>query len=165
MPYQLDTTERVYFYEHEFYVLSNFAPFRLYWRTLDFDTSEHAYHWEKFVHTSQFAPTHITCDRCDLQQQIVRARSAHDAFKLAEAHAALKQPEWDVHRVPVMRHILCAKQRQHEYVRRKLLETGGRELIENSFRDAFWGWGPNEDGVNMMGKLWMEIRAALQAAA
>ena len=165
MPYRLDTDTQVFFYEDEFYCLSNFSPFRLYWRGLDFDTSEHAYHWEKFVHTSQLAPTHITCDRCDLQQQILRARSAHAAFKLAESHAIPKQPQWDNHRVAVMRHILLAKEQQHEYVRRKLLETGTRELIENSWRDSFWGWGEDGTGQNMMGKLWMEIRAELQAAA
>ena len=39
--------------------------------------------------------------------------------------------------------------------------TGDRTLIENSWRDDFWGWGPNRDGQNMLGKLWMEVRAEL----
>lgn len=42
------------------------------------------------------------------------------------------------------------------------LATGDRELIEDSWRDDFWGWGPNRDGKNMLGKLWMEVRAELQ---
>ncbi len=58
----------------------------------------------------------------------------------------------------VMKDILRAKVEQHEYVRRKLLETGDRELIEDSWRDDYWGWGPNKDGKNMLGRLWMEIR-------
>ena len=61
-------------------------------------------------------------------------------------------------RVDVMRDILRAKVDQHEYVRRKLLATGDRELIEDSWRDDFWGWGPNKDGENHLGKLWMEVR-------
>lgn len=48
MHHQRDTDTHVSFYEHEFYVLSNFSAFRLRWRGRDFDTSEHAYHWEKF---------------------------------------------------------------------------------------------------------------------
>jgi hypothetical protein len=64
-------------------------------------------------------------------------------------------------KVDVMRDILRAKVAQHEYVRRKLLATGDRELIEDSWRDDFWGWGPNRDGQNMLGKLWMEVRAEL----
>lgn len=50
---------------------------------------------------------------------------------------------------------------------RDLLEkmTGDRELVEDSWRDDFWGWGPNRDGQNMLGKLWMELRAELAASA
>jgi ribA/ribD-fused uncharacterized protein len=70
----------------------------------------------------------------------------------------------DAVKVDIMRDILRAKVAQHEYVRRKLLATGERELIEDSWRDDFWGWGPNRDGQNMLGKLWMEIRAELRAA-
>jgi ribA/ribD-fused uncharacterized protein len=61
--------------------------------------------------------------------------------------------------------ILWAKQSQHEYVRRKLIQTKGRELVENSWRDDFWGWGPNRDGLNMLGKLWMEVRDELRSAS
>jgi predicted NAD-dependent protein-ADP-ribosyltransferase YbiA (DUF1768 family) len=60
-----------------------------------------------------------------------------------------------------MRDILTAKADQHEYVRRKLLETGDRQLVENSWRDDFWGVGSNGNGQNQMGKLWMEVRAAI----
>jgi predicted NAD-dependent protein-ADP-ribosyltransferase YbiA (DUF1768 family) len=48
MNHKLDTDSQVFFYEQDFYALSNFSAFRLMWRDIDFDTSEHAYHWEKF---------------------------------------------------------------------------------------------------------------------
>jgi hypothetical protein len=64
-----------------------------------------------------------------------------------------------------MSDILYAKVEQHDYVRRKLLETGNRVLIENSWRDDYWGWGPYRDGQNVLGKLWMEIRAQLRMEA
>jgi ribA/ribD-fused uncharacterized protein len=145
-----DTDTQVFFYEQDFYVLSNFSAFRLLWNDQPFDTSEHAYHWEKFH------------DHPDLQAQIIDARSAHDAFKLAERNKAYRTPRWDEIKVGVMLDILRAKVQQHEYVHRKLLATGDRELIEDSWRDDFWGWGPNRDGQNMLGKLWMEIRAELR---
>ncbi len=44
----LDTNTRVLFYEQEFYPLSNFSAFSLRWKGYRFDTSEAAYHWEKF---------------------------------------------------------------------------------------------------------------------
>ena len=92
------------------------------------------------------------------------AKSAHDAFKLAEHYKSVRRKDWDDVKVGIMREILFAKADQHEYVRRKLLATGDRELIEDSWRDDFWGWGPNRTGQNMLGKLWMEVRAELRAA-
>lgn len=152
MPYRLDTDTHVYFYENDFYCLSNFSAFRLHWMGQDFDTSEHAYHWEKFQGSSPF-----------LQGLILESRSAHEAFKMAELHAHLVRADWPVVKISVMGEILRAKAAQHEYVRRKLLATGDRLLIEDSWRDAYYGWGPNKDGLNMLGKLWMLIRADLRA--
>lgn len=147
----LDTAERVCFYEQDYYVFSNFSAFRVYWEGIDFDQSEIAYHWAKYPHLEE------------LQTEILRARSAHDAFKIAERNKALVRLDWKDVRVDIMRCILCAKADQHEYVRRKLLATGDRLLVENSWRDSFWGWGPNQDGENMLGKLWMQIRHQLRA--
>ena len=62
-----------------------------------------------------------------------------------------------------MKRLITCKAEQHEYVLRKLLATGERELVENSWRDAFWGWGENQDGQNMLGRLWMEVRAEFRA--
>jgi ribA/ribD-fused uncharacterized protein len=75
------------------------------------------------------------------------------------------RPDWAVAKVPTMKAILFAKVDQHEYVKRKLLETGDRYLVEDSWRDGFWGWGENRAGHNMLGKLWMEIRTELQGKA
>ena len=147
--HKLDTDTQVFFYEQDFYVLSNFSSFRVQWRGYDFDTSEAAYHWEKFP------------DSTFLQEAIRTARSGHDAFKIAEKFSKDKRPDWDDIKFDIMRDILLAKVSQHEYVRRKLLATGERELIEDSWRDSVWGWGPNRDGQNMLGKIWMEIRKEL----
>lgn len=161
MNHGLDTDERVCFYEQEFYPLSNFSAFAIVWRGNRFDTSEHAYHWEKFPpdadHDWRFG------EESAIAHRIRVSTSAHEAFKLAEREARFRRPDWDEVKVDIMRSILQCKVGQHEYVRRKLLETGDRELVENSWRDSFWGWGPNRDGQNMLGKLWMEIRAELRA--
>ena len=153
----LDTPERVCFYEQDYYVLSNFSAFTLRWKGHRFDTSEAAYHWEKF---------HPVNNGQHIKQFILHAPSAHEAFKIAEENKASssRRANWDAVKVSIMRDILREKARQHEYVRRKLLATGDRELVEDSWRDNFWGWGPNRDGQNMLGKLWMEIRAELRAA-
>lgn len=140
------------FYEREFYSLSNFSAFTLEWENWRFDTSEAAYHFMKF-------PVGLS-----IRQDIRLAPSAHEAFKLAEKFKWMRRDDWDDVKVEIMRKILRAKAEQHEYVRRKLLETGDRQLIECSWRDDFWGWGANRDGQNMLGKLWMEIRAELRGS-
>ena len=159
MNYKCDTDSQVFFYEQEFYCLSNFSSFRLLWRNIDFDTSEHAYHWTKFdrnwgyFRDRKMHPGALA---------VLQARSAHDAFKISRQYKDDVDPEWDNIKVDVMGNILRAKVRQHPYVRKKLLETGDRELVEDSWRDDFWGWGPNKDGQNMLGKLWMEVRSEIQ---
>ena len=151
----LDNDRQVFFYEQDFYVLSNFSSFTLMWKGIRFDTSEAAYHWEKFPGGGGDAQL--------ARYFIETAPSAHEAFKIAERNKAHRRPDWDEVKVDIMRDILRAKAQQHEYVRRKLLATGDRELIENSWRDGYWGWGPNRDGKNMLGRLWMEVRAELRA--
>lgn len=151
-PLKLDTDSQVFFYEQDHYYLSNFSAFKVVWGGLHFDTSEHAYQWAKFPHLPEVA------------DGIRYSESAHDAFKRAELNKDRVMTRWPLVKVDVMRSILRAKAAQHEYVRRKLLQTGDRELIENSWRDPFWGWGPKRDGQNMLGKLWMEIRAELRRA-
>lgn len=153
----LDTECAVFFYEQDFYVLSNFSAFSLKWQGRRFPTSEHAYHWEKFAPGTRDEHGLFVRDR------ILNAVSAHEAFKLAEGWKPLRRPDWDSVKVDTMRGILLAKARQHPYVLRKLLATGDRTLIENSWRDDFWGWGPNQDGKNWLGRLWMEVREELRA--
>jgi len=153
MNHGLDTDEHIYFYEPEFYALGNFSAFAI-WCTADgldrrFDTSEALYHWHKFP------------DHEGLRAAVLTANSAHDSFKIAENAVLHRRADWDIVKVGVMREILRIKVNQHEYVHRKLLATGKRNLIENSWRDTFWGEGPWRDGQNMLGKLWMEIREEL----
>jgi len=152
----LDTPERVCFYEQDFYVLSNFSAFNVRWGPYTFMTSEHMYHWRRF-----FLAGGYSADA--LAQKIMNAASAHDAFRIAQGNKVHQIDYWDDIKVGEMREILRLKADQHEYVRRKLLATGERELVENSWRDDFWGWGPNRDGQNMLGKLWMEVRSTLRA--
>lgn len=155
----LDTPERICFYEQDFYVLSNFSAFTIQWKGQRFDTSEAVYHWEKFQGVVDYLEgQHIA-------EQIRTAPSAHLAFKWANDNKRFRRDDWDSVKVGIMRMILREKAFQHEYVYRKLLATGDRELVENSWRDDFWGWGPNRDGQNMLGKLWMELRTEFLGAA
>lgn len=150
----LDNDRQVFFYEQDHYYLSNFSAFCIYWCGKTFMTSEHAYHWARF---------NLPDGKGLLLQDCVQsAFSAHAAFKFAQENKSKQRADWNAMKVDTMRDILRLKAEQHEYVRRKLLATGERELVENSWRDDFWGWGPQRDGQNMLGKLWMEVRAELR---
>lgn len=165
----LDTEERVCFYEQDFYVLSNFSSFEVEWTSNQrFKTAEHCYHWLRFA-TRANGPAGESLGGAEVSEEakaiaktVRNAPSAHEAFRISQENKHLQRADWDQVKVRMMRMIIREKALQHEYVRRKLLATGERELVENSWRDAFWGWGPNQDGQNMLGKLWMEIRAELR---
>lgn len=150
--YKLDTPLNVFFYEQEFYVLSNFSSFRVKIWNRDFYTSEHAYHWAKFPGRRKL---HIS-------NAILQARSAHDAFKIAQDNKNNRHKDWEEIKVPIMEKILKAKVDQHPYVKKKLLETGNRILVEDSWRDSEWGWGVDRQGKNLLGKLWMQIRKEIR---
>jgi ribA/ribD-fused uncharacterized protein len=137
--------EPICFYEHEYYVFSNFSAFAIQWKGHFCMTTEHAYHTEKFEDEN-------------LQREIRATMSAHDSQKLAQTYKDKYRSNWNEIKASIMKEILHAKVAQHPYVKKKLLESGKRTLIEDSWRDAFWGWGPNKDGQNMLGKLWMEVR-------
>jgi hypothetical protein len=158
-PLKLDNKKQIFFYEQDHYYLSNFSAFTLQWKGWRFDTSEAAYQWEKFAYMNN-ANQH----ECNICYAIRWADSAHNAFKIAESNKFSISPSWNKDKLEVMRMILREKANQHEYVRRKILQTGDLELIENSWRDNFWGWGLNRDGQNMLGKIWMEIRSELCAS-
>lgn len=142
----LDTDKQVFFYEQEFYPLSNFSSFGILNGDTWFMTSEHLYHWFKFKNHPH------------IQKEIIDARSAHDAFSIAQKHKHNAVSDWGDIKFKIMFEILWMKTEQHEYVKKKLLETGDRELIENSWRDDVWGWGENKNGNNALGKIWMQIR-------
>lgn len=142
----LDNGNQIFFYEQEFYVFSNFSSFKLNWKGYDWMTSEHAYHSERFKDPV-------------ILNELKAAASAHDAMKLAYANADKCRSDWDDIKLGIMKQILRAKVEQHPYVKKKLLESYDKELIENSWRDSFWGWGPDRAGANHLGRLWMEVRA------
>jgi len=141
-----NTNEPVLFYEKEFYFCSNFSSFEVVFQGETWKTSEYAYQAAKFEDKK-------------IREEIKNARSSHDAMKLAKiVYKDKERKDWPDIKLQVMEDIVRAKLSQHFYVQKKLLQTGNREIIENSPKDDFWGWGPNKDGKNHLGKIWMKLR-------
>ncbi len=136
---------KILFYERTHYMFSNFSSFTVEYEGVLWMTSEHAYQAAKFNDKS-------------IIEEVRNTRSAHDAFVLARSYDDRKRDDWMDIRVEVMEKIVRAKLEQHDYIKNRLLETGNKEIVENSPVDSFWGWGPNKDGENQLGKIWMRLR-------
>jgi hypothetical protein len=153
-----ETANRVTFYEREFYPLSNFSSFQVYYDLRLWPTSEHAYQAMKFSSQTFSVWKSVRDNEYIRQEEIRNQKSAHDAYKLANSMNDVRRPDWNDVRVKFMIDICRHKLHQHKYVQKKLVQTGNREIIESSPTDNFWGWGPNRDGQNMLGKIWMTLR-------
>jgi N-glycosidase YbiA len=150
---QLETSgDIIGFYPREFYPFDNFASFQVDYAGRRWPTSEHAYQASHFFDTDP-----------ELVEAIAEARSAHDAYKLAKANGDKAPENWDDIKVDVMYGICKEKMLQNPYVLVKLLASGDLDIVEDSTKDAFWGWGPNRDGRNELGKIWMKLRDQLRS--
>lgn len=145
--------EIVGFYTREFYCLDNFSAFKITYKDHKYSTVEEAYQALGFIDT---AP--------EIAKAIIDSGSAHDAQRIAHENAEKRRADWDEMKVSLMEELLRAKLSQHPYVKKKLLETGDLPIVEDSPKDSFWGWGPNRDGKNELGKLWMKLRTELRNA-
>lgn len=124
---------------------SNFSSFQVNYKGKLWPTSEHAYQAAKFEDDA-------------VQEKIRSALSAFDAFTIGRQLVELRVKNWEDVKVGIMEDIVRAKLEQHSHIKETLIESGNREIIEASPVDAFWGWGPNKDGQNVLGKIWMKLR-------
>ncbi len=127
---------------------SNFSAYSVEWNGEIWKTSEHAYQASKFLDEK-------------IQREIFDARSAYESKMLSVKYKDQMRDGWYDMRLPLMEEIIRAKLAQHPHIRKKLLQTGNRIMIEASKDDAFWGWGPDKKGENHHGKIWMRLRAEL----
>ena len=149
-PYLEVSGEVVGFYPREFWPFDNFAAIQVDYLDRRHPTSEHAYHYTKFID-----------EHPKLAEEVLEARSPHDALHLAHENANYVRADWDDIKLGVMRTICELKLRQNPYVERKLRQTGSLLIVEDSPKDSFWGWGPDRKGRNELGKIWMDLRTQL----
>jgi len=141
--------KKILFYEGPWYVFSNFSSFAVLWRGRLWMTSEHAYQAAKFF------------DK-EIIEKIFHARSAHDAKKIARKYKEFIRSDWEEVKLAIMTDIVREKLLQHPYIQQKIVESYGCEIIEDSPTDSFWGRGPNGDGENHLGKIWMKFRGEFE---
>ena len=135
----------------EFGGLSNMAPgFLITINGYVFLTSEALYQACRF-------PNHP-----HIQKQIMVQKSPMTAKDVSKTHAHLTRPDWDSERVKIMRWCIFAKLICNWYEFGKLLDsTGDKDIVEDSYKDDFWGaiWnGSQFVGTNALGRLLMQAR-------
>ena len=103
-------------------------------------------------------------DMQEVGQEILGARNASIAKKIAEEklnHMVEDYQYWHSSKTKIMREIISAKLKSNPHMAIQLRETGNKYLVED-VGDDFWGVGQKgRGGLNMLGKIWMEMRASL----
>lgn len=134
---------------------------------------EHYFQAQKFAHEPEYYQIIQACDSpqkfknlgCQKKTQfsgkwvvnkLLDKRLLNDIVTQYK-HLKIRE-DWDTIRDFIMKKALLAKFTQDQNLKKLLLDTDNREIIEASPKDSYWGWGKNKDGLNKLGKLLMEVR-------
>ncbi len=128
---------------------SNFAPFGvevegLWWRSV-----EHAFQAAKFTDAAH-------------RDRIRRASKPKAAKALGMSRDVAIRPDWDAVKDGVMHDLVRRKFATHPAPRTLLLSTGDERIVENAPMDAYWGCGPDGQGLNRLGEILMQVRSELR---
>jgi ribA/ribD-fused uncharacterized protein len=109
-------------------------------------TTEHYFQAAKFFETDP-----------DYAEKVRLAEDPMTAKNIARA-VDNKRSDWEEVKYEIMKKCIIEKFRQHEDIRKKLLNTGDAKLIEHTKKDSVWGDGGDGTGTNLLGKCLMEVR-------
>ena len=129
---------------------SNFAPFPILLRGVEWPTTEHYFQGQKFAGTPH-------------EEAVRLAESPMLAAKMGRERSRPLRPDWESVKDDIMRDAVRAKFEQHPSLRELLLSTGTAEIIEHTRNDAYWGDGGDGTGRNMLGRILMEVREQLKS--
>ncbi len=104
----------------------------------------------------------------DIQREIIEQASPMRAKMVSRRDCPQSRSDWESIRVHVMRWCLRVKLIQHwDTFGVLLLSTGAKPIVEESYRDVFWGAGSigggTLRGANVLGRLLMELREEISS--
>lgn len=137
------------FFMGGWYVFDNFAPFQFEYDGVLYSTLEHAYQSLKFLATNP-----------ELAEKIRLLCSPAEVFEYTRETIVKEQvdPGWDDKKIEIMEMLSRSKLEQHPIIKRALVATGHKTIVEMNDADDFWGWGEDHKGRNELGKVWMRLR-------
>lgn len=140
-------SEPINFIENRFHYLSPFSAHEVEIDGVEYKTAEHAYQSLRM--------------RLEYRKLVEVTSSPMDAWRKAQEAKSLGHLDETVDKDELMEKIFRAKLAQHSDIKEILLETGTSELLKVWPTDYYWGIGVDGSGENLMGKLWMKLRAEL----
>lgn len=141
---------RIEFYSpsNDYGAFSNFSKHAVKLDGKVWPTSEHYFQAMKFEGTP-------------VESTVRMAYSAGEAARIGRDRKNPLRKDWESVKCDVMRKVVYAKFTQHEELRKLLLSTGDRKIVEHTERDSYWGDGGNGSGKNMLGVILMETRTRM----
>lgn len=136
-----------------YYELTNFYPSPITINFITYPTVEHYFQSQKF-------------SDINIRKQISMSNTPREAFNLAQNYS--KQNPQSMHsdwhssrKYRIMKEALIQKFSQNPTLRKLLIDTGNKVLVEHTDKDAEWGDGGDGSGNNNLGKLLMEVRQGI----
>ena len=147
-------TGPINFYNRDdpYYEFTNFYSASIKVDKKTWPTSEHYFQAQKFVGTPYE----------EWIRHLPWPRQAFD-FTRDPKVSRWRRNDWESIKDQIMYKALLAKFTQHDYLRKLLLETKERKLVERSPYDSYWGDGGDGTGQNRLGELLMELRRELRS--
>lgn len=129
---------------------SNFSPYPVRLKGVDWPTSEHYFQAQKFAGTLH-------------EEEVRLARSPRIAARMGRSRKRPLRPDWEQVKDAIMLEAVRAKFTQQPRLRKRLLETGDAPIVEHTPKDRYWGDGGDGTGLNRLGEILMRVRSELAA--
>lgn len=156
---------RFYDDKSKYYELSNYYLTKFTLNGITYKSSEHYYQAHRYPENSPYFNLILAQNTANKTRILSRRETPNYGYawvkelnKLIKENPAKPLENFDNIRLQVMRTAVYAKFNQNPQLKKLLIETHSKKLVEASPRDDFWGIGKNGDGKNMLGKILMEVR-------
>lgn len=119
-----------------------------------YPTVEHAYQCQRYTDQK-------------IIDEIISARSPVKAWQISCQYKHIQIPEFkeDTYKLEIMKKLMRLKMEQHEEVRKALIDSKDLNIVKHIVTyppgDGFWDDGEDGNGLNHIGKMWMEMREEL----
>lgn len=100
----------------------------------------------------------------EIIEEIRSAKSPVKAWQISTKYKHLQIPGFkdENYKLKIMKMLMQVKADQHEEIREALLDSGDLEIVKHIVTfppgDGFWDDGEDGNGLNHIGRMWMEIR-------